>query len=301
MNGMVKSGLVRKATTNKNMKLTLSILIMVSSFFLKAQNKVIMTDSAIIKISMNIDSFSNKLANFYYERAKLYQEKEILGLALYDYKKATQLGIFCFIDLGDISYKMGEIEEAHDYYLSHYIKDSTNSETIFKLGLCNYTLHNYKKSIFYFRKSLNLNYLFDNSCYYLGLNYSELNSNDSAISYLSMAQSSVKRNYYLALSFIRKENCSKAVNYLTEVINKDSSDFDTYSKRAMCYFELNQYENAIKDCNKSIELKPDYFAYLILGDCYWIKGNNKQACLNYNKALQLNNRIKIKNFPLKCK
>ncbi len=46
----------------------------------------------------------------------------------------------------------------------------------------------------------------------------------------------------------------KALNYYKFVIALDKSDYDGYFRRAQCYMEMKEYENVLKDTQKTLEL-----------------------------------------------
>lgn len=52
------------------------------------------------------------------------------------------------------------------------------------------------------------------------------------------------------------------------------------------------YDGAIVNYNKAIELKPDYAeAYNSRGNAYYSKGDNEQAIKDYTKSIELNNPL----------
>jgi tetratricopeptide (TPR) repeat protein len=61
-----------------------------------------------------------------------------------------------------------------------------------------------------------------------------------------------------------------------------------YNNRASLYQEIKNYEKALEDANKALEIKDDYdIGYLNRGEIYMKLGNEKKACQDFKKALKL--------------
>lgn len=81
-------------------------------------------------------------------------------------------------------------------------------------------------------------------------------------------------------AFFKEDRFPDAVAAYTEAIKRDPSEHTTYSNRAACYLKLGAFNEALRDAEKCIELKPDFVrAYARKGQAYfWTK--------QYNRALQ---------------
>ncbi|NNT71695.1 tetratricopeptide repeat protein [Flavobacterium sp. IMCC34852] len=61
-----------------------------------------------------------------------------------------------------------------------------------------------------------------------------------------------------------------------------------YNNRANLYSDLKQFDKALADINKALEIKPDYdLGYLNRAEIYQKMGNKAKACENFKKAQEL--------------
>ena len=70
---------------------------------------------------------------------------------------------------------------------------------------------------------------------------------------------------------------------------KEPKDSETYINRGTAYADKGQYDKAIADYTKAIEINPkDARAYIIRGVTYYRKGQYDQAISDYTKAIEIN-------------
>ncbi len=71
----------------------------------------------------------------------------------------------------------------------------------------------------------------------------------------------------------------------------DLNDAGAYNKRGVAYARKGQYDQAISDFNKALEINPRYAtAYYNRGVAYARKGQYDQAISDFTKALEINPR-----------
>lgn len=81
-------------------------------------------------------------------------------------------------------------------------------------------------------------------------------------------------------TFFKEDKFPEAVAAYSEAIKRDPKEHTAYSNRAAAYLKLGAYNEALKDAEKCVELKPDFVkGYARKGHAYfWTK--------QYNRALQ---------------
>jgi tetratricopeptide (TPR) repeat protein len=72
---------------------------------------------------------------------------------------------------------------------------------------------------------------------------------------------------------------------------EERRDAETYFNRGGLYYKGGEYDQAISDFNKALEVNPNYaYAYRNRGNAYSSKGQDDQAILDYGRALEVNPR-----------
>lgn len=95
--------------------------------------------------------------------------------------------------------------------------------------------------------------------------------------------------YYnsLATIYAKKRDYRKVVEQLDFSL-EISEDSESYYKRGFAYGVLNEYDKAIVDFTKAINLNPDYGeAYFLRGRSYLSIGEKEKACEDWNKSKSL--------------
>jgi tetratricopeptide (TPR) repeat protein len=82
--------------------------------------------------------------------------------------------------------------------------------------------------------------------------------------------------YYKASALMAMGNCEEAVQVYTDILSEDTGDITALMNRAYCYRILGNYENAVADYDKAIELKPEGYDYYF-GKYFTLLENNDKA------------------------
>ncbi len=105
-----------------------------------------------------------------------------------------------------------------------------------------------------------------------------------------------------AENWIQRGNTTEAEAILTQLI-KDLPDFaEAWNRRAVLYYVTQQYEKALADCQKVIELNPIHFGALHgMGLCYAAMGNFSSAIQAFRQALEIQPySVENQRFILEC-
>ena len=88
----------------------------------------------------------------------------------------------------------------------------------------------------------------------------------------------------------------------TQKINSDPENAAAYyNKRGVCYYNKGDYDQAIADCTKAIEVDPNYHnAYDNRGVSYHKKEMYGKAIEDYSKAIELNPSYANSYYNLSC-
>ena len=93
----------------------------------------------------------------------------------------------------------------------------------------------------------------------------------------------------------QNNNLDDAITYYTEVISLDSDHSiipQAYHNRGNAYYFKGEYDRAIADYDKTIELNPNEAqTYYNRGNAYYSKGAYDRAITDYNNAIILNPRF----------
>lgn len=270
-----------------------------------------------------------KLYTPVYNRGVCYEKLKIYQSSIKDFEKCIDISknnIHPYYHLATI-YKILKKYELSIKYLKLLIDiKSDYSPAYHDIGVILIQLEENEKAIQYFNKSIEI----DNkkSIYYhnRGWAYRKINP-QNAINDMTMAINLDKNNprfYFNRASIYKNEKMyDKAIeDYSVVILKFDNKNYDSYINRGLCFYQINNFYDAINDYTKAIELKNDdvdslwlradlymkinkYFlaiedlnniikkepnnenAYIKRAKCYENIKNIKESCNDYEKALLL--------------
>lgn len=85
----------------------------------------------------------------------------------------------------------------------------------------------------------------------------------------------------------------RAIKCFSEALDKQPQSVRALSMRASVYERIGAYSQAIKDYTRAIEIKPDSDLYAHRAWCTQKIGQNRTALIDYDKALELNDKNAI--------
>lgn len=127
-----------------------------------------------------------------------------------------------------------------------------------------------------------------------GLSWYDKDENDKAITDFTKAieldLNSPTAYLNRGLAYKGAERYQDAINDFNKAVRLDSSYVDTVARsRGGTYYMLDQYDLAIKDLSRHLELNPEMdYSYYLRGRCWAEKGNSTNAIKDYSKCIELN-------------
>ncbi|RCV64144.1 Tetratricopeptide (TPR) repeat containing protein [Methanophagales archaeon] len=254
-------------------------------------------DNALDSWALILEQSDGKgLAGVYASRARNYKEMLEINKSISDYEQAIALDPKLMIALSHqaSNYDMiGEYEEAIETYDAELdilendpdYKDYEWGYYTYKgRGACCYELGRYDEAIVDFQTLIDdYESHYEPLAYrYLGMIYTEKGDEDKA-----------------------KENYDKAVGLYSGQIESTPDSYGLYNDRGLCYLGLGEYDSAISDFEKVIELEPNYVdphsgenlyieAYKNLGIAYSASGDKDKAKEALEEGLKLANEQGLK-------
>lgn len=104
-------------------------------------------------------------------------------------------------------------------------------------------------------------------------------------------------------NLLKNESYQQAVECFTTVVETEPNFAEGYNQRAIAYFMLEEWSQAIRDCKRTISLNPDHFgAFAGMGHVYVRLGKIDEALEAYKQALVINpNLISIAEAVLRLR
>uniref|UniRef100_T1JVA2 RNA polymerase II-associated protein 3 n=1 Tax=Tetranychus urticae TaxID=32264 RepID=T1JVA2_TETUR len=97
--------------------------------------------------------------------------------------------------------------------------------------------------------------------------------------------------------FFKEKNYESAVNCYSKAIEYDRTNHLLYGNRSQAYLNLNRPDEAVKDCNQALKLDSNYVkGYLRRGTALKMLSDYEKALTDFKKVLQLepNNKQALK-------
>ena len=79
----------------------------------------------------------------------------------------------------------------------------------------------------------------------------------------------------------------EALSKADEAIAADPDEYRAYHERYLCCVALQEYDEAVKTCEKMVEIKPIAIAYHLLGRAYYYQGNMQASFDSFGRALEI--------------
>lgn len=182
--------------------------------------------------------------------------------------------------------------------------DPYNPDYLFSCGFALYKMRKLQDAKNYFLAALQIDSLHTRALYLLVDSYFRSNHPDSAEIWIQKlirqdpnhpigrfqlgnierdkALKAIRQHNYV----LAKKHLQNALEHYTYALEKDSSFAEAYYRRGYTFFELGQYQEALKDFKKAIwHNSEDYRAYFMIGSIYEHYGEKNTALTFYRKSL----------------
>ena len=101
--------------------------------------------------------------------------------------------------------------------------------------------------------------------------------------------------YNRGICYSQMKEYNLALADFTRCLELDPDWAWAFSERGRVYLQLKEFDKAIKDCSNAIKYKPNYFhGYLIRAYAYQESGDHKKARVDFENALKLTGSPQLK-------
>lgn len=218
-------------------------------------------------LALELDS---DLADAYFERGEVYQELEQYNNAVEDFDAAIR----------------------HDY--------SDPATAYYLMGLSHYGLDLFRYALNEFTSAIEFDDENPEYFYWRGLTRTQIGESQQAIDDLlyavDLGYTELSYAYFfLANEYNHIEDYNNALYYYGKSITKSEDDCEAsdcwidFNNRGAVYYQLGDYEAAIKDYTRAIQVHPDEYPLALSnrGDAYNAKGDYNLALSDWNTMIQL--------------
>ena len=249
-----------------------------------------------------------RYASAYYNRAVAHSNLKDYEDAIADYTKAIELDPdyeLAYKNRGWASYSLGKFQEAiADYTNAIKINNKDPNNYLYR-GIARFSIGEKQNAKADFLKSIEINPDYVLAYVFRGIVSLSLKDYKSAIYDLKKALEKVTEkinpqlasSVYLPLGLVQFiiEDYQGAIANFTKVIelNPDYAELG-YVSLGLVRLSIEDYQGAIADYNKVIELNPEHAeAYIIRGLARSKLGEYQRAISDYNQAIELNPKLAI--------
>ncbi len=168
------------------------------------------------------------------------------------------------------------------------------SEAYFKLGYAYYQLHDYEKSIEYYKKTNQNNSMNVSNmalAYYMNGDYGEALKLLKRALQLNPNNQTARRNLPMVEKAFQRN--------LQQMKNRQSDDPQHYYELGNLFVEQGDYKNALESFDHAIQLNPEYVAAMVnKGNCFYMLKQYDKAINTFKEVLKIDPDSKIANKNL---
>lgn len=262
------------------------------------QNDIGAYSAAIDNLRMVRQAWDN-VPKVFFELGYAFQKNEMTDSAIAAYNRCLELkpdyaGVFK--QLGYIYYDKDDKEKTLDYFGKYIIAAKTEISDYFfwyRKGFTENASKKYEQAIESLKKSLQYKTDYLNTYLELGFAYTKLKQDDNAVYYYQKAieiepQSHIPYNGIAEVYRDNKKDMDKAMEWYQKTLKIKSTERKACFGMGYCLNSKSRYSEAIPYLKQAIASEGTYTAaYVEYGYALYKTGNNADAIINLNKALEL--------------
>jgi len=231
----------------------------------------------------------------FYERGVYLFNKKKLNKAGLDLQKAIQLdstNVKYLNLMGEMSFLANQSKQSVSYYEKSLTIDPENYDALVKLGEIYYYVKEHIKSHQCYDRALKVKPECVACYFFKGMNYKEMKNlpdfKEKALAAFLNVLKIEPENYdaMLQVGIVYSElNPVKALPYLNAALTQRPNGQESLYARAYCYQNMKQYDSAMADYQRLINLNPkNPYTYFNIGYVQMIQGNWAKAVEGYKMA-----------------
>ena len=195
--------------------------------------------------------------------------------------------------IGKVQYQQENYGQAIEYLTAASKDDEKNAEAPYMIARSYADMQNYKQSIPFFQKAIELDTSKNNWIYELALIYYAIHDDKNALKYMLLAGEKGYRrdNEYrenLGIAYLNAGQLEKGVEIMDEVLKKRPSDLNVLNMVAEAYYNKGKFQLAIDYWDKVLLYdKGNASALYMIGMSYQKKGEKEKGQYLCDKAIEM--------------
>ncbi len=195
--------------------------------------------------------------------------------------------------LGKVNYDGDNYGDAIKYLVLAAKEDPTDAEIPYMIAHSYADMMNYKQSIPYFQKAIQLDSTRNYWIYEMGLIYYALHDDKNSLKYILLAG---ERGYRkdadymenLGIAYLNVGDLANGIDIMNGILRKRPSDINILGMVAEAYYYKGKYQEAMDYWDKILEYdKENASALYMIGLCYQKKGEKEKGVRLCDKAIEM--------------
>ena len=195
-------------------------------------------------------------------------------------------------NIGAAHAKIGNLDEAVEYFEKAVDLCPEDSKLYDNLGRAYYEAGNFKESVAIYVESIKIKPDHADSYHNLGISYLKIGDENKAITYLNKTieidPNHVDAHYNLGAIYIKRGYANKSIEYFEKLNKIKPDDVNVLHALGVVHGDAGNYANSIGYLEKAAKFNPkDALIYYHLGVAYSLVGNRNKAIEYGYKAIDL--------------